>query len=87
MHCNQMRLRRRELEFHVCTINKSANAKKSLETYRMPLVLPIDPNKKTKIIIYNDKFKTTDLVIKIIPLPLIIIIIIIIITIIIYVLV
>ena len=26
------------LEFHVCTINKSAHTKKSLETYRMHLV-------------------------------------------------
>ena len=30
--CNRRRLLRRGLEFHVCTINKSAHTKKSLET-------------------------------------------------------
>ena len=40
MHCNQRRLLRRGLEFHVCTINKSAHTKKSLETYLMILVYP-----------------------------------------------
>ena len=34
----QRRLCRRGLEFHVCTINKSAHRKKSLETYLMSLV-------------------------------------------------
>ena len=38
VHCSQRRLLRRGLEFHVCTINKSAHMKKSLETYRMHLV-------------------------------------------------
>ena len=33
------RLLRWGIEFHVCTINKNAHAKKSLETYRMHLVL------------------------------------------------
>ena len=33
-----MRLLRKGLEFHVCTINKSAYMKKSLETYLMILV-------------------------------------------------
>ena len=38
VHCRRRRLLRRGLEFHVCTINKSAHTKKSLETYRMLLV-------------------------------------------------
>ena len=38
VHCSRRRLPRRELEFHVCTINKSTHTKKSLETYRMHLV-------------------------------------------------
>ena len=38
VHCSRKRLLRRGLEFHVCTINKSAHTKKSLETYRMHLV-------------------------------------------------
>ena len=38
MHCSRGRLLRRGLEFHVCTINKSAHTKKSLETYLMILV-------------------------------------------------
>ena len=33
-----VRLLGRGLQFHVCTINKSAHTKKSLETYRMHLV-------------------------------------------------
>ena len=32
-HCSRRRSLRRGLEFHVCTINKSAHTKKSLETY------------------------------------------------------
>ena len=39
LHCIRRRLLRRGLEFHVCTINKSAHTKKSLETYLMILVL------------------------------------------------
>ena len=35
VHCSQRRLLRWGLEFHVCTINKSAHTKKSLETYLM----------------------------------------------------
>ena len=38
VHCSQRRLLRRGLEFHVCTINKSAYTKKSLVTYLMILV-------------------------------------------------
>ena len=38
VHCSWRRLLRRRLEFHVCTINKSAHTKKSLETYLMILV-------------------------------------------------
>ena len=38
VHCSRRRLLRRGLEFHVCTINKSAHTKKSLETYLMILV-------------------------------------------------
>ena len=38
VHCSLRRLLRRGLEFHVCTINKSAHTKKSLETYLMILV-------------------------------------------------
>ena len=38
VHCSWRRLLRRELEFHVCTINKGAHTKKSLETYCMHLV-------------------------------------------------
>ena len=33
VHCSRRRLLRRGLEFHVCTVNKSAHMKKSLETY------------------------------------------------------
>ena len=41
VHCSRSRLRllRRGLEFHVCTINKSAHTKKVLETYLMILVI------------------------------------------------
>ena len=39
VHCSRRRLPWRGLEFHVCTINKSAHTKKSLETYLMSLVL------------------------------------------------
>ena len=42
-HCSRRRLLRRGLEFHVCTINKSAHTKKSLETYRMHLVVRQTP--------------------------------------------
>ena len=38
VHCSRRRLLWRGLEFHVCTINKSALTKKSLETYLMILV-------------------------------------------------
>ena len=38
VHCNRRRLPRRGREFHVCTINKSAHTKKSLETYLMILI-------------------------------------------------
>ena len=38
VHCSRKRLPRRGLEFHLCTINKSAYTKKSLETYLMILV-------------------------------------------------
>ena len=38
VHCSWRRLRRRVLEFYVCTDNKSALTKKSLETYLMILV-------------------------------------------------
>ena len=38
VHCSRRRLLRRGLEFHVCTINKSAPTKKSLETCLMILV-------------------------------------------------
>ena len=38
MHCSWRWLLRRGLEFHVCTINKSAHTKKSLETYLMILL-------------------------------------------------
>ena len=38
VHCNRWRLLRRGLQFHACTINKSAHTKKSLETYLMILV-------------------------------------------------
>ena len=40
VHCSRRRLFRRGLEFHVCTINKSAHRKKkkNLETYVMILV-------------------------------------------------
>ena len=37
-YCSRRRLLWRGLEFHVCTINKSAPTKKSLETYLMILV-------------------------------------------------
>ena len=39
VHCSQRRLLWSGLEFHVCTINKSAHTKKSLETYLMILIL------------------------------------------------
>ena len=38
MHCSRRRLLRRGLEFHVCTINKSAYTKKCLEICLMILV-------------------------------------------------
>ena len=38
VHCNRGRLLRRGLELNVCTINKSAHTKKSLEAYLMILV-------------------------------------------------
>ena len=38
MHCSQRRLLRRRLEFYVCTFNKSAHTKISLENYRMYLI-------------------------------------------------
>ena len=38
VHCSRRRLLRRGLEFHECTINKSAHPKKSLETCLMILV-------------------------------------------------
>ena len=38
VHCSRRRLLRRELEFHVRTIKKSAHTKKRLETYLMNLV-------------------------------------------------
>ena len=38
VHCSRKRLVRRGLDFHMCTINKSAHTKKSLETYLMILV-------------------------------------------------
>ena len=38
VHCSRRRLLRRGLEFHMCTINKSAYTKKSMETYLMILV-------------------------------------------------
>ena len=38
VHCSRRRLLQRGQEFHVCTINKSAHTKKSLETYCMHLV-------------------------------------------------
>ena len=38
VHCSRMRLLRRGREFHLCTINKIAHTKKTLETYRMHLV-------------------------------------------------
>ena len=37
-HCSRRRLLRRGQEFHVCTINKSAQTKKSFETYLMILI-------------------------------------------------
>ena len=38
VHCSRRRLLRRRLEFHVCTINKSAYRKKVKKIYRMHLV-------------------------------------------------
>ena len=38
VYCPRRRLLRRGLEFDVCTNNKSAYTKKSLETYRMNLM-------------------------------------------------
>ena len=38
VHCSQRRLLRRELEFHLCTINKSPHRKRCRETYLMILV-------------------------------------------------
>ena len=35
VHCRRRRLLQRGLKFHVCTINKSAHTKKSLDTYLM----------------------------------------------------
>ena len=41
VHCSRRRLLRRGLEFPVCTSNKSAHTKKSLETYLMILIYDI----------------------------------------------
>ena len=41
VHCGR-RLLRREQEFHVCIINKSAHIKKSLETFLMILVYTVE---------------------------------------------
>ena len=38
MHCSQRRLLRRGIEFHVCTINKSAIRKKSGNLYNDPRI-------------------------------------------------
>ena len=38
VHCSRRRLLRRGLDFHECTINKSAHTKKRLETYLIILV-------------------------------------------------
>ena len=38
VHCSRRRLLRRGLEFHLCTINRSAHTKKNLETYFMNLI-------------------------------------------------
>ena len=38
VHCSRRRLLWRELEFHVCTVNKRTHTKKGLETYRIHLV-------------------------------------------------
>ena len=43
------RLLRRGLEFHVCTINKSAHTKNSLETYLMILVPTVYPAERQGI--------------------------------------
>ena len=40
VHCSRRRLLRRGLEFHACTINKSATHEKSLETLNNPCISP-----------------------------------------------
>ena len=41
MHCSRRRLLRRGLEFHVCTINKSAHTKKSGNLFNDPRIIII----------------------------------------------
>ena len=52
VHCSKRRLLRKRLEFHLCTINKSAHMKKSLETYLMILVFVTRQKLYTKAIIF-----------------------------------
>ena len=56
VHYNRRRLVRRGLEFHVCTINKSAPTT-NLETYRMFLVEGLEDGPKTEI--HIDLFRIT----------------------------
>ena len=41
VHCSRRRLRRRGLEFHVCTINKSAHTKKVWKLFGQPLYVSL----------------------------------------------
>ena len=50
VHCSRRRLLGRGVEFHVCTINKSAYTKKSLETYLMILVPSINLNLPSSVL-------------------------------------
>ena len=58
VHCSRRRLLRMGLEFHVCTINKSAHTKK-LENYLMILVCKNKINSKIQISSWTYLFEFT----------------------------
>ena len=56
VHCSRRRLLRRGLEFHVCTINKSAQTKKSGNLFNDPRILSqTNSNRYTPVIIYYSR--------------------------------
>ena len=51
MHCSRRRLLRRGLEFHECTINKSAHTKKSGNLFNDLRIFPKDIRLKVNVIV------------------------------------